>query len=111
MGFWAWFLNASHATFFNWRRGAEGPKTIISVQLWGTLTPSGMETVEDLDGNVFSNNTIYITGLIKCGMRGIEGKWIFDEISVKWWNCKNQGFGRTCFLEKNLVSTEEPSFL
>ena len=87
MGFWAWFLTASHATFSTWRREAEGPKTIISVQLWGTLTTSGMETVEDLDGNVFSNNTIYINRIdkmIKCGMRGIEGKWIFDAISVTW---------------------------
>lgn len=54
----------------------------------------------------FSNNIIW-TGLNKCGMRGIGGKWMFDEISVKWWTCKNQGFGQTfLFWEKLHVFTQ-----
>jgi hypothetical protein len=40
-------------------------------------------------------------------MRGIGGKWMFDEISVKWWTCKNQGFGQTfLFREKLHVFTQ-----
>ena len=41
MGFWAWFLNASHATFLTWRRGAEGPKTIYQFNCGERLLQAG----------------------------------------------------------------------
>ena len=46
---------------------------IISAQLWGTLTPSGMGTAKDLDGSIFLKYNLI--GIEKM-WSGIEGGWM-----------------------------------